>query len=154
MAPVPRELSRVPQGPFSCPSFWHYFQFQCAFGTSIHFDSAPGLQRRRRYKSIQRAEVGTAPQVAGGVETPPMVRFLSLPEPCRCPTMQPLCDRVRSCRRVAATASSSVSIFVLVASSCATSSEFNRESSAEAAAKLIVLAVLVFEFLFAASIVL
>ena len=59
----------MPQGAFSYPSFWHYFQFRCAFGTSFHFDSAPGLQGRRRYTSIQRAAIGTAPQVAGGVET-------------------------------------------------------------------------------------
>ena len=37
----------------------------------ICYDSAPGLQGRRRYINIQRAEWGTTPHAgSGGVETP------------------------------------------------------------------------------------
>ena len=57
--------------------------------TDICYDSAPGLQGRRCYISIQRAEWGTTPHAgSGGVETPtikvrgPLEHVPSLPLSC------------------------------------------------------------------------
>jgi len=73
--PVPTSLSREASGLDTC-SVAHgrvriLLRCDCLRQSAVYDDSAPGLQGRRRYTSIQRAEWGTTPHAgSGGVETP------------------------------------------------------------------------------------